>query len=166
MLVPQYIRFGKMTQNSKNKNAGIKAANEKNHWSRAIVIWLLLMAVEFIHGTIRTLWLSPAIGDFTARQISVFTGSFLMLTIVLFCIGWIGFEKKRELVALGIFWLILTLLFEIGLGHFAFGYSWEKIGEDYNILKGGLLPIGLLLLALSPPVAAKFRGTRMRIPRE
>jgi hypothetical protein len=152
-----------MTQNSKEKNAGIIAANEKTHWSRAIVIWLLLMAAEFIHGTIRTLWLSPAIGDFRARQIGVFTGSILMLTIVFFCINWIGSEKKRELVALGILWLILTLLFEIGLGHFVFGYSWEKIWEDYDILKGGLLPFGLLLLALSPLFAAKFRRIGKKI---
>jgi len=126
-------------------------------WIRALLVWLLLMIAEVIHGTIRTLWLAPAIGDFKARQISVFTGSTIILAIAFLCIRWIGFAKSSRLIAVGILWLTLTLLFEIGLGHFAFGYSWERIGEDYNILNGGLLPVGLLALMLSPLIAAKMR---------
>jgi len=40
-------------------------------WLRALAIWLLLMTAEVIHGTLRTLFLAPRVGDFLARQIAV-----------------------------------------------------------------------------------------------
>ena len=116
-------------------------ANGKR-WIKALFVWLALMAAEVVHGAVRTLWLAPAIGEFRARQVGVFTGSAIILAIVLLCVRWIGCAKSKFLIAVGIAWLALTLVFEIGLGHFAFGYSWQRIGEDYDILKGGLLPVG------------------------
>jgi hypothetical protein len=54
-------------------------------------------------------------------------------------------------------WLLLTLMLEIGLGRFIFGYSWARIGEDFNVLRGGLLSLGLLFLLLTPIIAARLR---------
>jgi hypothetical protein len=116
------------------------------------------MFAEIIHGTLRTLLLAPAVGDFRPRKISVFTASAIILAIVYLFIRWMGIRKSGALFAVGIMWLFLTLAFEISLGHFVFGYSWERIGADFNILKGGLLPFGLLILALSPFIAAKVRN--------
>ena len=49
--------------------------------ARAFAIWLLLITAEVVHGIVRTLVLTPAVGDFRARQIGVFTGSLLILLI-------------------------------------------------------------------------------------
>jgi hypothetical protein len=38
------------------------------------------------------------------------------------------------------------------------GASWERLAADYNVLEGGLLPFGMLVLLLSPLIAAKVRG--------
>jgi len=46
--------------------------------SRAVGIWLTLVAVESIHGVIRRLFLEPQLGDLRARQVSVFTGAALI----------------------------------------------------------------------------------------
>jgi hypothetical protein len=40
------------------------------------------------------------------------------------------------------------------------GYSWERLGSDYNMLEGGLLPIGFMIMATSPFIAARLRGMR------
>jgi hypothetical protein len=32
--------------------------------------------------------------------------------------------------------------------------SWQAIGSDYDVIHGGLLPIGLVLLALAPLITA------------
>ena len=122
---------------------------------RAFFVWVSLMVAEVIHGTLRTMLLAPVVGDFRARQISVFTGSVIILVIVFLFIRWIGARGTKALFAIGIMWLFLTLVFEIGLGRFVFGYSWETIGADFNVLQGGLLSLGLLILALSPLVAAR-----------
>ncbi|GET39314.1 conserved hypothetical membrane protein [Microseira wollei NIES-4236] len=125
---------------------------------RGIVIWLVLMFAEILHGTARTLWLAPYVGDFRARQISVFTGSILMLIIAIAFVRALHASRASQLLAIGLLWLLLTIAFEIGLGRFVFAYSWERIASEYNLLAGGLMPIGLVVLTLSPLIAGKVRG--------
>ncbi|MFN6288732.1 MAG: hypothetical protein ACK40P_05975, partial [Pseudanabaena sp.] len=73
-------------------------------------------------------------------------------------IGWLEASKFIQLLSIGLAWLLLTVLFEIALGRFVLAYSWEQIAADYNLLQGGLMPIGLVLLVLSPFIATKIRG--------
>jgi hypothetical protein len=115
------------------------------------------MVAEVIHGTLRKILLTPAVGDFRARQISVFTGSAIILVIVFLFICWIGIRRAGALLSVGMMRLFLTLVFEISLGRFIFDYSLERIGADFDILQGGMLPLGLLTLALSPLTAARLR---------
>jgi hypothetical protein len=42
------------------------------------------------------------------------------------------------------------------------GLSWERLASDYNVLEGGLLPFGMLVLLLSPLIASKLRRTIKR----
>src|SRR5216683_6645618 len=57
-------------------------------------------------------------------------------------------ENVQSLICAGLLWLTLTVLFELGCGHFVFGRSWESLGSDFDDLHGGLLPFGLLVLTL------------------
>ena len=66
--------------------------------------------------------------------------------------------RTWQLLGVGALWLVLTAAFEVSFGRFALGYSWERIRSDYDLSEGGLLPIGLVLLALSPYAAGKVRG--------
>jgi len=70
----------------------------------------------------------------------VFTGSVVILIIALAFVRWIDARTVSELLSVGCLWLVLTLIFEIGLGSLVMGYSWERIVSDYNVLEGGLLP--------------------------
>ena len=83
---------------------------------RALVVWLLMMAIETIHGVLRNRFLAPLVGDFRARQIGVFIGSALILGVAALTIGWIRPNSERSLLAIGALWLALTLAFEFGLG--------------------------------------------------
>ena len=58
---------------------------------------------------------------------------------------------------IGSAWVVLTVAFEISLGRML-GYSWERLGPDYNMLEGGLLPIGFVIMATSPLSAGRLRG--------
>jgi hypothetical protein len=125
---------------------------------RAFIVWLVLMGVEVVHGTLRTIILAPRVGDFCARQIAVFTGWLLILVISFFMIGWVAVVRTRSLIMVGLLWLALTVTFELGLGFFIFGYPWERMASDYNIVRGGLMPIGLAALVFSPLIAARLRA--------
>jgi hypothetical protein len=123
---------------------------------RALLVWLLMMVIETIHGVLRNRFLVPVIGDVGAHQIGVLIGSALILGIAILMIGWIHPTSERALLAIGAMWLLLTLAFEFGLGH-ALGRSWAALLADYDLTRGGLLSIGMVVLALSPWLAAHFR---------
>lgn len=125
---------------------------------RSLGAWAVIMFAEVIHGSARVMFLEPHVGDFRARQIAVFTGSAMIIAITIGLIRWIRATTAGQLFAVGLMWLVLTLAFEVFLGRVVFGYSWERLASDYNLLEGGLLPIGLLVLTLSPIIAALIRG--------
>jgi hypothetical protein len=129
---------------------------------RALGVWFLLMAAEVIHGVWRMKVLALWLGDFPARQVCVFTGSFLILCITYVCIPWIPATKTRTLLGVGLGWLGLTLVFEVCFGYFVLHRPWEDFASDFDMPHGGMFPIGLAILTLSPLIAARWRGTSAR----
>ncbi len=125
---------------------------------KSLVVWLVFIVAESLNGTIRNLLLVPFLGDFWAHQISFFTGSILVLAIALLFVRWLNTSRVSQLLGIGVLWLLLTVAFEIALGRLILGYSWGRIAADYNLLQGGLMPVGLILLAIAPLIAAKIRG--------
>ena len=126
---------------------------------RAFAVWLILLLVESVHGVFRTLVLEPWIGDFSARQISVFTGAVLILIVSYLFIDWIRPRTARQLTLIGVMWILLTLAFEIGVGRLV-GYSWERVFSDFNLARGGLLGIGLLMMAFAPRMTASMHRVK------
>jgi hypothetical protein len=124
---------------------------------RAVGVWVILIAVEFVHGVLRAVFLVPVVGDSRARQIGVFTGSVLILCVAYLLVGWLRAENTKSLIIVGALWLVVTVVFEFGFGHFVFGRSWQDLGSDYNIAHGGFLAIGMLVLAFSPVIGARLR---------
>ena len=125
---------------------------------RSFCVWAVIILTEIVHGTFRVIFLQPILGDFRARQISVFTGSLLILLIATAFSNWVRATKRKQLIFIGLLWSVLTLCFEVILGRFILGFSWERIGSDYNIFQGGLLPLGIFVLIFAPLFAAKLRG--------
>ena len=116
------------------------------------------MLAETVHGIARTLLLEPLVGDLRARQIAVFTGSLIIIAIAVITIRWIGERQPARLLTIGALWVGLTVAFEMGLGRFVFGYPWARLASDYDLTAGGLLPLGLLVMALAPWIAARLRA--------
>ncbi len=125
---------------------------------RALAVWFVLITAESIHGTLRFFFLSPRVGEHRSGQIGVIVASALILLVAFLFIRWIGAVTTGSLLAVGLFWLALTLAFEFGAGHFLFHRSWESLTADYRISEGGLMPFGMVILILSPLIAARLRG--------
>jgi hypothetical protein len=124
--------------------------------TRAVAIWLTLVAVESIHGVMRRLLLEPHLGDLPARQMSVLTGAVLIILVFWFALKWLGQPgwRWREM---GLLWLTLTLAFETGLGRAA-GMSWDRIASDFDPRRGGFLALGMLVILVAPQVLAERLG--------
>jgi hypothetical protein len=129
---------------------------------RSVVVWIVLIAAEILHGIARGIFLVPHVGEFRSNQIGVFTGCVIILVIALVFVRWINATRLSQRLIVGLLWLALTLVFETLFGRFVMGLSWERLASDYNVLEGGLLPFGLLVLLLSPLIASKLRRTIKR----
>lgn len=128
---------------------------------RATAVWALIALVESIHGTLRVLLLQPQVGEPSSRQIGFVTGSLLILAIAALTVKWLGARNRRDLVLVGLLWLVLMLAFELLVGRLAAGLSWDRIAADYDPRRGGLMAFGLALVAAAPLLAARFRGLRL-----
>jgi len=63
-----------------------------------------------------------------------------------------------DLWLIGIIWLVLTLAFEFGVGHFVMKKSWNTLLEDYNILKGRTWVLVLVVTLCGPYLAGSMIG--------
>jgi hypothetical protein len=128
---------------------------------RSLLVWLVVILAETLHGIARTTLLAPHVGDFHARQLGVFTGSLMIFAITIAFVRWIGATTRRELFAVGVLWLLLTLSFEFLFGRFILHDSWERLLSDYDPTQGGFLAIGMVFLTLAPLMAAWIRGMEL-----
>ena len=124
---------------------------------RGLVVWIVIIAAEIVHGILRAVALIPIVGGFRSNQIGVFTGSLIILVIAWLSIRWIGASRNSDLMMVGSLWLALTLAFELLFGRLVMNLSWQRLLADYNLLAGGLMPLGLLALLFAPWIASKTR---------
>jgi hypothetical protein len=124
--------------------------------SRALVVWLLIVAAETPHGIARTVWLEPIVGDLPARQIGVFTGSGLVLAIAYLAAPWLRTRKEPKLLGIGLLWVGLTVIFEVALARWL-GLSWGRPLSDYDPGRGGFMLFALAVMACAPLLASRMR---------
>jgi hypothetical protein len=133
-------------------------------WARALAVWVLIALVEIVHGSLRRILLVPRVGEWRSAQIGAVVGALLILGVALLAIRWMGARSTGTLLGIGLLWLVLMLSFEFLAGRHLAGFSWERILSEYDLRRGGLLSLGMLVLALSPLLAARIRGMRPEPP--
>lgn len=117
---------------------------------RIIIMWLLFLPVPVINGLLREMWYKPIVGELLAGQIgTVAVSAVFLLYVYLFFKNALSALSSRQLLLMGGIWLILTLIFEFGIG-IAAGRSWSYMLSDYNVLKGRIWPLLLAIVFTSP----------------
>ena len=127
---------------------------------RALLVWMLIMAAESAQGAVRRILTSEAF-DFAVRQASVLLGVAVIFAITWLTMPWMRIRTTVGALLVGDLWVVLTVAFEVGLGR-ALGQSWDRILADYNLLEGGMMPLGLLAMALTPWAVLRLQAGRGR----
>ena len=127
-----------------------------NIYVKGTLVWCLIALIEVGHGILRARFLVPKVGDFRSRQIAVFTGSMLIAFVTFITFEWLNIENASQAIQIGFIWFILMFCFEMVLGHYVFKFSWKWLFNDFNILKGRLLIIGMFFLFLAPWLCGKL----------
>jgi hypothetical protein len=123
---------------------------------RALFVWMMIALAETVHGILRVRFLNRRVGDHRARQIGVGTASLIILVITWLTLPWIAPASRGDALAIGSLWLGAMLAFEICLGRFVFHTSWDRIGADFDLRRGGLLGFGMLVLLFAPLLFGRY----------
>jgi hypothetical protein len=114
-----------------------------------------------MNGAFREFALVRIIGKKAAQPLSCFTGSALILAATYLLLPWMGASGNSQYLAVGGLWLLLTLVFEFVFGHYIAKKSWKELLHAYTpqaLMEGNLWIVCLIIIFLSPWLAAKMRG--------
>jgi len=125
---------------------------------KALLTWIGIAFAETLHGILRVKLLNRRLGDRRARRVGVFTGSAIILIIGWFSVPWIGPSSNMDSMIVGLFWLALMLSFDVAFGRLVFHFSWRRIASDFDVMKGNLLLLGMVVLLFTPWIVAKLRA--------
>lgn len=132
-----------------------------NRIVRAVLAWLPMVVIAVANGVVREVVLSPYVSELGAHQLSSLT---LVLLFALYVWGvrrFLRLASREQALGVGAMWLVLTVLFEFGFGHWIAGHPWEKLLADYDLGAGRLWALVLLWVGIAPLVAYEV-GSRRR----
>ena len=127
-------------------------------WLKATALWLAILALAILNGLLREKALVPAFGNFAGL---IASGSILSICIFLVaftsapCYGPL---TSRQWLLVGLFWFLLTVVFEFSFGRVAQQKTWVELFDAYTFREGNIWPIVLITTFISPWLAAKLRG--------
>ena len=137
--------------------AGRAALEDWMIW-RAVAVWFGILVLANINGAARQVWLIPWIGETAGRVASTLALCGIVVLLTWRTIRWIGPATAGRAVRIGVVWLGLTLAFEFLVGHYVFGQPWSTLLEDYDITRGRVWPLALLVVLFAPVLAAHLKG--------
>jgi hypothetical protein len=119
---------------------------------RYSLAWFALMVIAIVNGTVREFTYGRRVSELTAHQVSTVTGIFLTGAFVWFLNRVWPIETGSQAWAIGAIWLLMTIVFENGFGHFIAGHSWTRLLADYNLMAGRIWVLFLLWVLMMPSV--------------
>ena len=125
---------------------------------KAVALWFAILIIAIINGMFREIILIPIIGSSAGLIASGMILSVCIFSVVFFAVRWYGQLGSLQYWVIGIFWLVLTLLFEFGFGRFVQHKDWSDLIQAYTFKGGNIWPIVLLVTLVSPWLAARLRG--------
>jgi hypothetical protein len=138
------------------RKTGVRAAVHRLSADRTlrqwIAAWLGAPVLAIINGAARELVYKDQLGDSTADQISA--APLIALLALYFWLlqrRW-PLATTRDAVSVGAIWVLLSVVFEFGFGHYVEGDSWSDLLENYDVTEGNLWLLILLWTAAGPAI--------------
>ena len=125
---------------------------------RILGAWFLLMVLAILNGSVRNALLTPKIGEQSGHVASTLILSGLIFGVTWYVTPWIGPRSPREAWLIGLSWLMLTVAFEFLAGHSLFGHPWQKLYADYNVFRGRIWLLVLVMSLVAPTLVFRLRG--------
>lgn len=121
-------------------------------------IWLSFVILAVLNGIIREKILTEYLGEGVALALSGIMLSALIFLTTYLLLPAMGALQASQYRRIGFIWLLLTLAFEFGFGHFVMATPWPNLLAAYKIWEGNLWILVLATTMVAPYLSAKFRG--------
>lgn len=125
---------------------------------RALLVWLVLLVAAIANGAFRVFVLIPRSGERTGHVVSTLMLCVEIMLLSWLTIRWIAPPTPARAVLIGASWVVLTLLFEFGFGHYVAHKPWSELLADYDVLHGRIWILVLIATAVSPWLTGRARG--------
>jgi len=125
----------------------------------ALLLWILFFPFAIVNAGLREKVWTPRFGDHAGHVLSTLIFLAVLLLAVYAFLRYVDVSyTTTDLWLLGVLWLVLTVLFEFGFGHYVMGHSWDTLLHDYNLLAGRVWMLIPLAWLLAPPVIGWLLG--------
>lgn len=117
----------------------------------ALGVWLILVVAAILNAGLRESLITPRMGGDAGHVISTITLVCIILLITYLFLSNLNMSyNQTDLILVGVLWLVLTIGFEFGFGHYVMGHSWDKLLADYNLLNGRVWVFVPLTIFIAP----------------
>lgn len=125
---------------------------------RAFAVWLVFMFAAIANGAFREGVLNSIFGQATGHVVSTLLLCVLITVVSWASIVWLNPTTPAEAARVAVLWILTTVAFEFGFGHFVAGKPWATLFGDYNLFRGRVWVLVLIVLAEAPYRTARLRG--------
>ena len=127
--------------------------------TRYILFWPALAVIAIINGSLRQFTYGRHMAELAAHQLSTATG-ILLTGVAVWALNraW-PIVSAKAAWTIGICWLLMTIAFEFGFGHYIAGHSWSHLLADYNVLEGRVWSLFLAWIGVLPWVIWRLRNS-------
>lgn len=122
---------------------------------KALCVWAAIIPLAILNGLVRQEVLVPAWGPVAGLAASGVLLSILIFIAAWLAAPWYGAAARRFGTWIGVFWLVLTLGFEIGMAAGAQDKSWHDVARAFDPTTGNLWLLVLATTLFAPAIAAR-----------
>ena len=125
-----------------------------------MLAWLGLPVLGIANGVVRDVTYGQVASELAAHQLST-----AILLLLLAAYLWALMRRwpiptSRRAYTIGGIWAALTILFELGFGHYLTGDSWATLLHAYNVADGRVWAAVPLWTLVGPEIIRRVRARR------
>ena len=123
---------------------------------RLLRAWAIILPFMIANGIVRELVLKRIVNDGVADVLSAMLASVISLAATRYLLRPLAGKSVPELVRASATLVLLTIVFELGFGHYVDHKSWSELLDNYELWNGRLWPVVLAVLAGMPFVWGRW----------
>jgi hypothetical protein len=121
---------------------------------KTLAVWIILVILAILNGTFRQKLLIKFLSELRAHQASSVIFSVIIFLLSLTFVRTQPQYDNAAFAKVGVLWLAMTIGFEFIFGHFVMKHPWRILLADYNLAKGRVWVLVLIVTLTAPVVCA------------